>query len=66
MLSPGVGVGVRVCLARQLWALSLGSHRRTVLSAEAMTQLGLRSAWSGGAGVQRHGFGQRGQRGRGR
>ena len=29
--SPGVGVGVRVCLARQLWALSLGSHRRTVL-----------------------------------
>ena len=31
MLSPGVGVGVRVCLARQLWALSLGSHRRTVL-----------------------------------
>ena len=29
--SPGVGVGVRVCLARQLWALSLGSHRRAVL-----------------------------------
>ena len=30
MPSPGVGVGVRVCLARQLWALSLGSHRRAV------------------------------------
>ena len=31
MPSPGVGVGVRVCLARRLWAVALGSHRRTVL-----------------------------------
>ena len=29
--SPGVGVGVRVCLARRLWAVALGSHRRAVL-----------------------------------
>ena len=29
--SLGVGVGVRVCLARRLWAVALGSHRRTVL-----------------------------------
>ena len=31
MPSPGVGVGVRVCLARRLWAVALGSHLRTVL-----------------------------------
>ena len=29
--SLGVGVGVRVCLARRLWAVALGSHRRAVL-----------------------------------
>ena len=29
-VAGGVGGGVRVLLARRLWAVSLGSHRRTV------------------------------------
>ena len=29
-VAGGVGGGVRVLLARRLWAISLGSHRRTV------------------------------------
>ena len=29
-VAEGVGGGVRVLLARRLWAISLGSHRRTV------------------------------------
>ena len=46
MLSPGVGVGVRVCLARRLWAVALGSHRRTVL------RKGWGAALEGRAGVE--------------
>ena len=30
VVAEGVGGGVRVLLARRLWAISLGSHRRTV------------------------------------
>ena len=30
VVAEGVGGGVRVLLARRLWAISLGSHRRAV------------------------------------